>query len=404
MQNETPQPLQVIVVGAGIGGLAAAIGLQNEGHSVVICEKSKFTKEIGAAVTLGSNLNGPFEKLNINPEQFGANAETVRILHTKDGVVYQTQDLSAAPARLSHRVDLHRALKEAALDAGVEIRLQCQIASLDSDDGSITMTDGGTLTADLIIAADGIHSAMRKYIVPSAPEPTQFYRYMFRMLIPCSTLAASTDTRGFLDPPGKMTIFTSDDGRRVVCYPCRANTIMNVVALFPTSLAKTYSSTQELQDHMTELFADFHSSARALLAAADEPSSWPLYDLPALDTWSCGRAVLIGDAAHPTLPYTGQGAAQAIEDAVTLAVLLGKGTRANEVQDRLQLFYATRFERTKRIQDFSCLADQLTPNKSESPAAIAAEFFRGVFNHDACAFAEQKLKEHLKAVTPSHDL
>jgi salicylate hydroxylase len=222
---------------------------------------------------------------------------------------------------------LHQALREGALIAGVEIRLECLIASLDSENGTITMGDGEILTAVIIIAAVGIHTAMRKHIVPTAPEPAPSNRSMFRMLIPCSTLAASPYTKDFLDPPGKMTMYTSDDGRRVVCYPCRSNTVMNMAALFPISLSKTYSSTQDIQAHMTEILADFHSSARALLAAADEPSPWPLNDLPALETWSRGRAVLIGDAAHPTLPYTAQGAAQAIEDAVTLAVLVGQGIR-----------------------------------------------------------------------------
>jgi salicylate hydroxylase len=396
MDNLSPYPLKVVVVGAGICGLAAAIGLRKEGHSVLVCEKSKFNKEVGAAVALGANLNGPFEKLSVHPEDFGANEENLRILLTKDGEIYQTQDLSEAPARLIHRVDLHQALKESALNAGAEIRLECQIAKLDSEIGTITMNDGEILTADIIIAADGIYSAMRKYIVPTAPEPSPSNRSMFRMLIPCSTLATSPHTKDFLNPPGKMTMYTSDDGRRVVCYPCRSNTVMNVAALFPISLSKTYGSTQDLQAHMAEIFADFHPSARALLAAAQEPSLWPLFDLPALDTWSRGCAVLIGDAAHPTLPYAGQGAAQAIEDAVTLAVLLGKGTRADEIRDRLQLLYAIRFGRTKRVQDFSRLADQLTPKKSESPAAIAAEFFRGVFNHNACDVAEHKLKAHLE--------
>jgi salicylate hydroxylase len=396
MAIHNEQPLNIIVVGAGIGGLAVARGLRREGHNVRMCERSKFAKEIGAALCLGSNLDGPFKKLDFHPEQFGANQENIRVLCTKDGHVYHEQDLSDSPAKLIHRVDLHQALKEAAVSIGVEIRLECQITSMDCDAGSITLDNGEVLTADVIIAADGLRSSMRKYIVPSAPEPSVFYRAMFRMLIPCSTLAASSHTKDFLDPIGKMTVFTSDDGRRIICYPCRSNTIMNTAALFPTTLSKTYTNTQELKEHMTELFADFHPSARALIAAGDEPSSWPLYDLPALDSWSRGRAVLMGDAAHPTLPYTAQGAGQAIEDAVTLTVLLGKGTKAQEVEDRLKLFYAIRYERTKRNQDFSRMADQVIPANNETPAETNERFFSMVFNHDACAFAEHKLREHLK--------
>jgi salicylate hydroxylase len=399
MATRDIQPLDVIVVGAGIGGLAVARGLRREGHNVRMCERSRFAKETGAALCLGSNLHGPFKKLDFDPEQFGANQETMRVLCTKDGHVYHEQDLGDSPAKLIHRVDLHQALKEAALSAGVEIYLECQITAMDCDAGSVTLDTGEVLTADVIIAADGVRSSMRKYIVPSAPEPSVFYRALFRMLIPCSTLAASSHTKDFLDPHGKMTVFTSDDGRRLVSYPCRSNRIMNVAALFPTSLAKNYSNTQDVQEHMTELFADFHSSARALIAAADEPSLWTLYDLPALDTWSSGRAVLMGDAAHPTLPYTAQGAGQAIEDAVTLTVLLGKGTKAQDVHDRLKFFHTIRYERTKRIQDFSRMADQVTPAKDESPAETNERFFGMVFAHDACNFAEQRLEEYLHTCT-----
>jgi salicylate hydroxylase len=153
----------------------------------------------------------------------------------------------------------------------------------------------------------------------------------------------------------------------------------------------------ELKEHMTELFADFHSSPRALIAAADEPSLWTLYDLPALDTWYRGRTAIMGDAAHPTLPYAGQGGAQALEDAVTLSVVLGKGTRAEQVHDRLKLFFDIRYERTKWIQDFGRGADQPAPdNPGVAPTVDSAKFFDQVHCHDAYAFAEQKLEEHLK--------
>jgi salicylate hydroxylase len=391
------QPLNVIVVGAGIGGLAAALGLRRAGHNIRIFEKSKFANEVGAALALPSNLDGPLKKLKFDPEEYGANTEDFRTFLTKDGHLIFENDLRGVAARLIHRVDLHEALKEAVMGAGVEIRLSSQVTSVDPDCGSITLRNGEKFTADVVIGADGIHSVVRKYVVPTAPEPSAFLLSMFRMLIPCSKLAASQQTRVFLSPPGKMTIFTSDDGRRTVCYPCRSNTVMNVGALFPASLSRNYARLDELKEHMTELFADFDPSPRALIAAADEPSLWTLYDLPALDTWYRGRTAIMGDAAHPTLPYAAQGGAQALEDAATLAVVLDKETRAEQVRERLKLFFDIRYERTKWIQDFARSADQSTPeNPGVAPMIDPAEFFVQVQRHDACAFAEEKLKEHLE--------
>ena len=391
------QPLDVIIVGAGIGGLAAAIGLRRAGHHVRILEKSSFANEVGAALVIPSNLDGPFKRLDFDPEKHGANTEDFRTYLTKDGHRIFETDLRNAAARFIHRVDLHEALKEAAVGAGAEIRLSSQVTFVDPDSGSITLSNGEMFTADVVIGADGIHSVVRNYVVPAAPEPSAFSRSTFRMLIPCSKLATSLQTKVFIDPPGKMTVFASDDGRRTVCYPCRSNTVMNVVALFPTSLSRSYASMDELKEHMTELFADFHSSPRALIAAADEPNLWTLYDLPALDTWYRGRTAIMGDAAHPTLPYAAQGGAQALEDAVTLAVVLGKGTRAEQVHDRLKLFFDIRHERTKWIQDFARRSDQSTPdNPGGAPTVDPAEFFDQVHSHDAYVFAEQKLEEYLK--------
>lgn len=174
---------------------------------------------------------------------------------------------------------------------------------------------------------------------------------------------------------------------------------MNVAALFSTCMSKEYASREEMKEHLYDLFADFHNSPQALVAAADEPSLWSLYDLPALDTWYRGRVAIMGDAAHPTLPYAAQGGAQALEDAITLAVVLGRGTKPEQVPDRLRLFFNIRYERAKWVQDFARGADQSTPqNPGQLPKIDPAEFFKVVHGHNACAFAEQKVQEHLRNI------
>jgi 2-polyprenyl-6-methoxyphenol hydroxylase-like FAD-dependent oxidoreductase len=397
--NKQTFPLNISIVGAGIGGLAASLGLRREGHEVQVFEKSKFANEVGAAVVLPINVYGLLKRLGVNTEEHGSNTEDIRSFYSLKGDLIFENDLTGygGAARLIHRVDLHEALKEAAMGQGVKIHLSSPVELVDVERASVTLSNGQVIVADAVIGADGLNSVARKSIVPGAPSPAPFHLSMFRMLIPCSKLAASPETTRYVNPPGKMTIFASNDGRRVVNYPCRSNTIMNVAVVYPSCFAKPYEDDREMKQHMLEIFSDFHSSSHALLANAEEFGTWTLYDLPALETWSRGRATLMGDAAHPVLPYAAQGAAQALEDAAALAVLLERGTTASQVPDRLKLYYNTRHERAEWVQDFARGADQSTPQNPDVPPKInPVEFFEAVHNHDAWVFAEERLQEHLK--------
>jgi salicylate hydroxylase len=396
--SKQESPLNIIIVGAGIGGLAAGLGLRRHGHKIRIFEKSKFGNEVGAAVVLPVNIYSLLKRLGIDPEEHGSNTENIRCMYTMKGELTFELDLTGygGTARLIHRVDLHEALKGAAMAQGVEINLDSPVESVDPAEGSVTLGNGQRIMADVVIGADGIHSVVRKFIVPDAPSPSPFQISMFRMLIPCSKLAESPEATRFIDPPGKMTVFVGNDGRRVVNYPCRLNTIMNVAALYPASLAKTCDNDEDLRRHMLDVFSDFHSSSIALLSSADKVGTWTLYDLPALSTWSRGRAALMGDAAHPLLPYSAQGAAQALEDAATLAILLGPGTTAKQVPERLQFYFKIRHERADWVQEFGRTSEQsLTQNRGVKPTMDTAKFFEAVHGHDAWDFAEERLREHL---------
>jgi 2-polyprenyl-6-methoxyphenol hydroxylase-like FAD-dependent oxidoreductase len=390
--------LNVIIVGAGIGGLASAIGLRQAGHTVNLFEKSKFGNEIGAAIVLPANVYHILKKLGVNPEEHGSNSEDIRNFHSEKGDLLAEHDFRGygGTTRLIHRVDLHEALKGRATAHGIQINLSSPVENVDPETATITLANGEKFSGDVVIGADGIHSAIRKFIVPDTPLPFVFHVSMFRMLIPRSKLENSEETALFINPAGKMTVFQSNTGKRLVTYPCRSNTIINVAALFPTALLKPYKDDVELKQHMLEVFSDFHPSIGALLAAADAPGLWTLYDLPALPTWTRGRTTLIGDAAHPLLPYAAQGGAQALEDAAAISVLLGRGTTAADVHDRLQLFFDVRHERVEWVQDFARSSEEHSrQDPGSKPKYDPVKFFEEVHHHDAWGFAEEKLKEHL---------
>ncbi|KAK3044086.1 hypothetical protein LTS18_002220 [Coniosporium uncinatum] len=145
---------------------------------------------------------------------------------------------------------------------------------------------------------------------------------------------------------------------------------------------------------MLELCSDFNNDVLALLALADdEVLEWRLFDLPALPTWCSDRLALLGDAAHPLLPYAAQGGAQAIEDAVTLSVLLQKGTPPGDVPERLKLYFDARHERAEYVQQFARTQGAARPGQKEVPDDGAwHEFFKKIFSHDAWGHAEEVLK------------
>src|SRR2546423_2673142 len=161
-------PLNIIIVGAGIGGLATALGLRREGHNVRIFEKSKFGNEVGAAIVLPANIYSLLKRLGVDPEEHGSNTEDIRSFYTMKGDLMFEKDLTGyrGAARLIHSVDLHEALKGAAMAQGVQINLASPIKSVDPTAGFVTLNNGQSITADVVIGADDIRSVIRKFIIP----------------------------------------------------------------------------------------------------------------------------------------------------------------------------------------------------------------------------------------------
>ncbi len=342
------KPLDIAIAGAGIAGLAAAIGLARHGHAVRVFERAAAIEEFGAGLQIGPNAATALEKL-------GVWREVERITHVpgciavRDGVSGEpltTIELSGVfenrfgkPYRVAHRGDLLQALLEASRGhANIEIHTGAEVTGFDDTDTvKLDLADGPTARADVLIGADGIRSAVRRRIFPHTAIRDAGHT-IFRSLIPTSAAPETADL-------ANVTLWLCPNGH-VVQYPLNRGRL-NLVAI--------HESAQTIDGWRTpaspgEVSALFRACCPALLALLEAPQSWrkwPGADIEPSAPWGDGNVTLIGDAAHASLPYLAQGAAMALEDAATLSDLLAEP--AGEVSDVLRRYESHRHVRTARI-------------------------------------------------------
>ena len=266
---------------------------------------------------------------------------------------------------LAHRVRVHEALKKAAIDlegtgSPCELHLACSVSSVDPQTATITFANGSTITGDVVIGADGVHSKTRK-LVPGGADSKLFGsgKSGFRFMIRREDAFADAETRKLCDQDGIFTLVIGSD-RRIVMYPTSNNTLLNFLCIHPESVSEAGEdwNTSTNLEALLSVYADFAPEFTAILSKA-EPESlklWKLWDMENLPAWNYSHLALIGDAAHPFLPHQGQGAAMAMEDAVALGTVLEKGLTAEEVPARLKLYNDIRYDRACKIQQYTRLA------------------------------------------------
>ncbi|RSL53257.1 hypothetical protein CEP54_010503 [Fusarium duplospermum] len=367
-----PKPL-AIIVGAGLGGLAAAVAIALSGqYRVQVLEAASKLGEIGAGIQLSSNCSrllirwgcDKFLRDNVVAPRHG------RVCRWQNGEILtdrimnpSAEERFGAPYWHIHRADLHQALLDRAIELGADLRTNACVTKVrvgDADtSASVTLESGETLDCDLLIGADGIRSRVRNSIFPDfeAPRPTGDLAYRFRVNTAdllddeiLKPLGENPDTHSWWGP-----------GKHIVGYMLRGKQMYNVITLFPDdgSLGDATRGTGTIE-HLKEMYQGWCPQVERLINRAQESQliKWKLMDLPPLERWNDGRCVLLGDACHPMLPYLAQGSCSAMEDAGFLAECLkhlpGRIETAAEIYSKYRKPRATKiqlFSRQQRIRN-----------------------------------------------------
>ena len=344
--------LNIAVCGGGVGGMAVAIALQAQGHEVSVFEQSRQFGRVGADVNLTPNAVHALDRLGVGDAlRASAARPTHRISKTWDTAEETSrlpmsaaaEERYGAPQLTIHRADLLDAL-ESRLAPGC-LHLDARVDSVENlESGATVRFAGGTCRAfDLVIGADGIHSPVRRSIFgPDAPRFTGLVSW--RAVFPRDRAPDLPDLDAFTKWWGP----TPD--RQIVTFPL---THGKEIFVFATTAQDGW--TEEgwtLPGDIAELraaYADFHPDARALLAACKDVTRSALHVRGPMERWSAGHVTLLGDAAHPMVPFMAQGACMAIEDAVVLARAIDGKDRA-ELPTALLAYERARIPRTAEIQ------------------------------------------------------
>jgi salicylate hydroxylase len=339
---------KVAVVGAGIGGLCAAIALIRRGFDVTVYEQADQLGEIGAGIQLSPNASRVLIALGLEQAfeavAFEPNRHVVRNWKT-GSIVSATQMKGVFRAQYgagyfgAHRADLHAVLQRAVPGACIRLNARCTGVKQSADRAVILLADGSEAEADVVVGADGIRSAVRASLY--GPDTPRFTGHIvWRGLVPTSALP-----KGLIEPD--MTAWFGPKGT-VVHYYVRRGELVNWIAHYETDWREESWSVESDWREAARAYAGWHPLLNDLFSRTERCYKWALYDRDPLPRWTQGRVTLLGDAAHPMLPYLAQGAAQAIEDGYVLADMLAQ--HRGDPEGALLAYEQARLPRTSRIQ------------------------------------------------------
>ncbi|MGB0411495.1 MAG: FAD-dependent oxidoreductase [Pikeienuella sp.] len=397
--------MRAVICGGGIAGLTTALCLTARGWDAVVLEQAPKITEVGAGIQLSPNGFRVLAALGLGDEVRRVSYEP-EIIEMRMGVSGRrlmsipmkaiANDRWGAPYLQVHRADLIDVLRNAliakspgAVQTGTTVTGYRQ-----SDNRVCAATNHGEIEGDLLIGADGIHSAVRTTML-GAEKPRFTGNVAWRAVVPRDQI------HNIDNPPGAC--IWAGEGRHAVTYPLRRGELINFVGIVEHDAWRSESWTAlGRREDATADFSGWHPLIQVLIERADAHFRWALHDRAPLARWSEGNAVLVGDACHPMLPSLAQGACQAMEDAWVLADTV---TKADDIPPALRTYEKTRKDRVTRIQRGAAANARLFHKRGAlaqaiayAPIAIASRVAPGVihgrndwiYRHDVTAGAAHR--------------
>ena len=348
-----PRPLNIAIVGAGIGGLASAALLARAGHTVNVFEQAPRFARVGAGIQMAPNAVKVLRSLGLEERltQIAFQSDVALSREWDSGRVTSELPLRrgvaerfGAPYLFLHRGDLHAALES--LVPREIVHLGAKLIGLDQSTHGVDLAfaNGARVTVDAAIGADGVHSFVRETLL--GPEQARFTgRVAYRATYPAARLGAARIT------PAR-TKWWGPDRHMVIYYVTAARDELYFVTSVPESAdwmtPESWSAKGDL-DALRTAYRGFHPEVQTVIEACPEVYKWALLERDALPRWCKGRVVLLGDACHPMTPYMAQGAASALEDAAILSRCLAH-VDADGLEHAFALYESVRKPRASAIQ------------------------------------------------------
>jgi salicylate hydroxylase len=343
--------VRIVIVGGGIGGLTTALAMTQAGFSVTVYERAAELADQGAGITLAPNATRVLYHLGLGPELEATSVTPpmTEYRHYRTGEVIlrmMTKDyreIYGAPYMRLHRWDLqHAMIQRLAQTAPGALRRGSCVDQVVPHDGHVALrfANGRTEMADLVVAADGIRSTIREALFNPAPP-------VFTGFVAWRGLVATADLPAHL----RESAVAFGQGRHINRYLVRRGELLNFVAVAQRNKweAEGWTIPAPLDEFLEE-FSSFDEGTRTVISrpVLGQVFKWGLFGRSWLEEWSCGRVVLLGDAAHPMLPFLGQGGANAIEDAMILARCLQSSAVPEQA---FALYQRTRAPRARAATD-----------------------------------------------------
>jgi salicylate hydroxylase len=356
--------LRAVIVGAGIGGVAAAVALARNGIDVRVYEQAPQLGEVGAGVVLAPNSLRLLQRLGLGAEisRCGARLADTQLCRA-DGrpVAHDPEQFSRPGERYGmHRADLLAMLASQLPGGVVRPGYRCTGFDQHGDHATVSFANGQRVDADVVIGADGIHSTLQGHVVePSEPVFSGVIAY--RGVIPAQRVTSW--------PAGTLRLWMGD-GKHFLVYPVRAGQLLNYVGFVPSGqeMRESWSGPGD-PAALAAQFAGWDPVVGTIIDATGSTGfRWGLYDRAPLRRWTQGRLTLLGDAAHPMLPHLAQGVNQAIEDGVALATMLAVAGQPG-VPEALLAYQTLRRDRTARIQQDARLNGAIYDNSGNTPGS-----------------------------------